>query len=95
MSEKTKWPHFSLRSLMLWMAFVSITFAGWSAMARWVRPIDYEDLNLPITVIFYGPFWLPLVFVAFMLGRGKPTIGALVTFAVWESLLIAYVVSSK
>ncbi len=86
---------FSVQSVLLWAAYVAIMLGGWGAAARWTRPIDFEGLNLPMTVLFYGIFWLPFAILGYVAGRRTPTVRSMFVFAVLEFTLIALVVFNR
>jgi len=57
---------FSLRALLLATAFIATTIAGWLAVPRWIGWLSVSPLA---TAAALSPYWVPFVFVAYMIGR--------------------------
>src|SRR3954467_1512249 len=85
-----KLPRFSLRTLILVVAFAAISCAG---LMRYRTVISHtmQDWDIFLwDVCQYGPVLMPLAFLIFAAGRKKFTLALVVTFAIAEVAMIGF-----
>jgi len=74
-----KRPQFTVASLLLGTAFVAVALGGMMFnIGRIYRPFFVRDIVA--YTLMLSPFWLPFVFIGYMLGRRTITIWTLVAF---------------
>jgi hypothetical protein len=82
---------FSTSTLLLATSFVAICICGLviriRALSNWVGLLVF------LTALDNAYFWAPLVFAAYSIGRRKLTWQIVVSFAIVESALVAFVVT--
>jgi hypothetical protein len=80
---------FSTSALLSITAFMSVWFGGIIVWSK-VQGVPFfeapEEILGPFVI--YGPFWLPLVFLAYGLGRRTITIRIVLAFALGEAAAI-------
>ena len=84
-------PTFTIRDLLLAVTFVAITIGGWREVWNWT---GIYTMSTTGTVAILSAYWLPFVFLAYVLGRRKlewQTVGAYllaevvaIIYAAWE-----------
>jgi len=77
---------YSTASLLRATAFVAISLGG---VIVWRRGSGTYWETVLTFLVFWGPVWIPLVFVAYALGRRVLTTKTVVAFAVAEGAAIA------
>ena len=86
-----KLPRFSTRFLLLITTFVAITCGGWLYLLR-MDGGDSSDLpQVLVMSAVYSPIWLPLVFLAYAIGRGALSVKIIAGFATCEAAVIGLV----
>ena len=81
---------FGISSLLLSTALVAIWTGGFIANWKMIQPVtdkDYVDDLLPIFLLS-APVWLPVVSIAYIIGRKAVTVGSVVTLAIAEAVAI-------
>jgi hypothetical protein len=80
---------FRLSTLLLVVTFVSISLGG---IAVWTRivgiPFDEFPENYFVQVVFWSPYWLPWVLLAYALGRRKLTARTVLAFLLGEVIFM-------
>ena len=78
---------FSTSTLLLGMACIAIALGG--GIAGWrIGVADDPNATIPHlfgAVVFMSPWWVPIAFAAYVLGRGRLTARTVVAFAVVEA----------
>ena len=80
---------FSTSTLLSAVAFAGITLGGYVAVWRYVISLDstaprQTAFNLGATFFAVSPYWMPLLFASYALGRRKLTAALIVVFALFE-----------
>jgi len=78
---------FRLRTLLIAVAFVSICLGG--VVWRW--NLDHGNLNWfyrTSRIVSISPYWIPVVFGAYAMGRRKMTVPFICAFAVVEAAAV-------
>lgn len=88
-------PQFTTKTLLLAVVVVAISIAGFLPWHRGVIGMNAIGLKVPplqeLDVYFYqGLLWVPWIFIAYSLGRGRLTVLAVVVFAIAESLAVGF-----
>jgi hypothetical protein len=79
---------FGISTLLLVAAFIAICIAG--LIAGWGELLPAHHKYLPQIVAMFSPFWAPIVFLAYALGRRTMTAKTVLTFAVVETVAVAW-----
>jgi hypothetical protein len=88
---------FSIKAIFLATTFIAIALGGlygWHAMMRravepkggTVMPISLESVWIDLR--WGSPFWLPLAFLGYAVGRRTLTVSILIAFALSEAIAI-------
>ena len=85
---------FTARTMMLATGFLAIVMAGYGlAWQRFARHEATRDATWLLKLTFwgvaaYGPFWIPLTFVVYTLGRRALTVRMVIAFAIIEAISV-------
>jgi hypothetical protein len=85
---------FGTKALLLTTAFVSIYLAGVTAGLNMLRRpgtgAPWDDLMFDVVrpLLFFMPFWVPLIFIAYAVGRRAISPGIVLALAVGEATAI-------
>jgi hypothetical protein len=82
---------YRLRTLLIAMAFASICFGG--IIWRW--KLDSGSLNWfyrTVGIIDAAPYWVPVVFCAYAVGRRQMTLPFICSFAAAEAAAVGAVI---
>ena len=71
---------FGMSALSLTTAFVAVSLGG--MVAEWRLLVPLQRTILAQTIFWFGPFWLPFVFVAYAVGRRDVTTKWVLAFAI-------------
>lgn len=77
---------FSMRSLMLAIAFVAVTTAGAMTIYNDITQSDWQVIGL-VTVVC-APLWVPVLFVAYALGRRALTVPSVIAFGLAQAVAV-------
>jgi len=94
MNEPSPKPQFGTSTLFLVTAFAAIGFAGIAAAIKQTFPALKYDLIVSIfwsvdRLRFAGPFFIPVIFAAYVAGRRRITALLLLVFAAAEGIAVA------
>jgi hypothetical protein len=74
---------FGLSTLLLVVVFFSVWAGALVALWKPIRPAESVQM-----LIFLGPYWVPLVFAAFAVGRKSLTVWMVLAFSLSEAASI-------
>jgi hypothetical protein len=88
-APKRRWFQFSLRTLLLIVAFVSIWAGGCLGLWRVAAATGVEGLFVVELFLDLSPAWVPIGFLGYVLGRRAVTGRTILLFAAAEVAAIA------
>ena len=77
------------KTLLLAVAAIAITLAAWVMLAHRLEPMQWNLFHEWIFVAAMMPYWWPLVFLAYVIGRRRLTVPAVVLLAIGEFVAVA------
>jgi hypothetical protein len=81
---------FGIKSILLATCIIAIACGG---VASWIglTPAKISWGSALILASYYAPMWLPVVFVAYAIGRRSLTVPIVIALAVTEAVSIGYI----